>query len=176
MAMTAGSLRTSTGVVLQGTFPPQGASSTLRSTVIRQAASGQALLAYGTGTGACDILVCQDKVINATTAATYDLYTGTDLRDLDGGAAAFRKIKYAGVFIVSGGDATGFAVGGAAANQWVAFFSDVSDKHKIFPSGPPYQGGSPAGVAVGATTCNFRLENLGAVAITVRIVLAGTSV
>jgi hypothetical protein len=133
------------------------------------------VLTYGTGSGQCDIIVWRLKTLNATTAATYDLYAGTDLKDLYDDAAAFRKVKSLVVWVDSGGDASGVRVGGAGSDIWPAFFANSSDMHLVFPSGPPYLGGSPAGVAVGAATKNLKVENLGAVAAVVGIAVAGTS-
>lgn len=176
MAMTDGSVRASCSATVSGTYPPQGVSSTLNNTTINQTASAEVTtLTYGTTSGKVDLISCSDRTLTATTSATYDLYTGTDLKDLDGLTCAFRKVKFIQISIVSGGDASGVQIGGAASNAWVAFFADTSDKHKIFPSGPAYAGGSPAGVAVGATTCNLKVENLGAASVTVRILIAGTS-
>lgn len=176
MAMTAGTLRGSSGVKVSGTYPPQGVTGDLKNFIVNQSADAAWALSYGTASGQADIEVCQDRTLAATTAATYDLYTGTDLKDLAGLTAALRKVKFIGVYIVSGGDTAGVAIGGAA-NPWPGFFSDVSDKAKIFPSGPAYQAGSPAGVATVVTTgINLKIENLGAVPVTVRIVIAGTSV
>lgn len=176
MAATDANVRASFGASCDATYAPQGVSSTLNSTVIDQVANVQMTpLTYGTTSGKVDLITCSDRTLTATTAATYDLYTGTDLKDLDGLTCAFRKIKFIQISIVSGGDATGVRIGGAASNQWVAFFADVTDMAKIFPSGPPFVGGSPAGVAVGATTCNLKIENLGAVSVTYRVLIAGTS-
>lgn len=133
-------------------------------------------LAYGTGSGQADIFCFQTRTISATTTLTLDLYTGTDLKDIFGNTAAMRKVKGICVWVDSGGDASGVQVGGAASDTWMAFFANTSDKHKIFPSGPDYRGGSPAGVAVGAATKNLLIENLGAVAVVVGIAVAGTSV
>jgi len=134
-------------------------------------------LTYGTGSGAADILCFQTRTINATTTLTLDLYTGTDLKDVFGDTAALRKVKSIAVWVDSGGDTAGVRIGGAGTNPWPAFFADgASDKHLIFPSGPPYLGGSPAGVAVGALKCNLKIENLGTVSVVVGIAVAGTSV
>lgn len=134
-------------------------------------------LTYGTASGKADIICFQTRTINATSTLTLDLYTGTDLKDLYGDTAALRKVKGICVWVDSGGDTAGVRIGGAGTNPWSAFFADgASDKHLIFPSGPPYLGGSPAGVAVGALTCNLKIENLGAVSVVVGIAVAGTSV
>lgn len=170
--MTGGTFTVSTAVRATGSLvpanQPRGPSITL-SDGVRQS------LAYGTGSGEADIAVFQTRTLTAGASATYDLYTGTDLKDVFGDTAAFRKVKGIYVWVDSGGDASGVAVGAAGSNIWVGFFGDTSDKAKVFPSGPGYVGGSPAGVAVGATTCNLKIENLGAVSVVVGIALAGTS-
>lgn len=177
MAATDANLRASFGMACDSTYAPQGVTSTLNSTTVSQTANSQmTTLTYGTTSGKVDLISCSDRTLTATTAVTYDLYTGTDLKDLNGLTCAFRKIKFISITIISGGDATGVQIGGAAATQWVAFFADVTDKAKIFPSGPPFVQGSPAGVAVGAATNLFKVENLGAVSVTYRILIAGTSV
>lgn len=176
MAMTDGTVRASSAATVSGTYPPQGVASTLADITVTQRASNEVTtLTYGTTSGKVDLISCSDRTLTATTAATYDLYTGTGLADLAGLTCAFRKVKLIQVSIISGGDATGVQIGGAASNAWVAFFADTTDMCLIFPSGPVYTGGSPAGVAVGATTCNLKIENLGAVSVTLRILIAGTS-
>lgn len=182
MAMTNGNIQVSQSVQLSGTFPPQGVVATvtpLRNTVIPQAVSAEMQLTYGTGSGKANLICCQDRDLDAAGGATpdltLDLYTGTDFKDLDGNTAAFRFVRYVGVFVVTGGDATGIAVGGAASDAWGAFFADPTDISVTFPGGVPFEQGSPAGVAVGSKTKNFLVENLGAEDVTVRIVIAGSS-
>lgn len=133
------------------------------------------LLTYGTASANADIFVFQTRTLAGGAAATYDLYTGTDLKDVFGDTAAFRKIKSLAVWVDSGGDTSGVVIGGAATNIWPAFFVDSSDKWTVFPSGPALLGGSPAGVAVGAATCNIKIANAGAVSVVVGVALAGTS-
>lgn len=180
MAMTDAKVSASASASLRGVFPPQGVASTLSDVDSTQSVSGQmTALTYGTATGKVDLVTVSHRTLTAaggaTPTATYDLYTGTDLADLIGDACPFRKVRFVMVSIISGGDASGLRIGGAAANAWPAFFADATDKHLIFPSGPPYLAGSPAGVAVGATTKNLLIENLGAAAITYAIAVAGTS-
>lgn len=182
MAMTNGSLQTSQSVQLSGTFPPQGVVASvnpLRNTVIPQAVSAEMQLTYGAGSGKVDLICCQDRDLTAagglTPSLTLDLYAGTDLKDLDGLAAAFRVVRFVGVYVVTGGDAAGVRVGGAASDAWPAFFAAANDKELIFPGGVPSEHGSPAGVAVGSATKNLLVENLGAAAVTVRVVVAGSS-
>lgn len=180
MAMTDGELSASYSCKVRGTYPPQGVSSTLATTKISQNANGDiTTLTYGTTSGKIDLITVSDRTLaiqgTAGDDATYDLYTGTDLKDLDGLTCAFRKVKFVQISIISGGDALGVRIGGAAANAWPAFFADATDKSLVFPGGPAYQGGSPAGVAVGASTKNLFVENLGAAAVTIRIVIGGTS-
>jgi hypothetical protein len=66
---------------------------------------------------------------------------------------------------MSGGDTSGVIVGAAASNEWVGFFGASGDTLTIYPSGPPFAVGSPAGVAVGTTTKNLKIANAGAAAV-----------
>lgn len=134
-------------------------------------------LSFGTASGKADIIAATNVQINATSSATYDLYTGSDIKELLSGASApFRKIKSVAVAITAGGDTSGVRIGGAAADEWIGFFVAAGDKLDIFPSGPPFVVGSPAGKTVGNTTKNLKVENLGAAAVSLLIVIAGTSV
>ena len=180
--MTNGQVQASAGVQLSGVYPPQGviaSTNPLKNFTILQSFAASLNLTYGTGSGKVNLIVCSDHTLTAagglTPTATYDLYTGTDLPDLDGLTAAFRIVRYVAVHVVTGGDTLGMQVGGAASDTWGSYFVNVNDKALVFPNGVPYQGGSPAGVAVGTTTKNFLIENLGAVAVTFRIVVAGSA-
>lgn len=176
MAMTDCTVKAGVSASARGVFPPQGVTGSNNNTVITQDGNTQITsLTYGTTSGKVDLITVSDRTINAASSATYDLYTGTDLKDLDGLTCAFRKVKYIEVMIVSGGDTSGVVVGNAAADAWASFFGAATHTHTIFPSGPPYLGGSPAGVAVGTTTKNLKVANAGAVAVTVRVFIAGTS-
>lgn len=153
------SLATSHGVAANRTPIPAGISRSL---------------SYGTGESQFDTLVYQERSIAAATTATYDLYAGTDLLDVYGDTAAFREVKALMVWVESGGDASGVEIGGAASQAWPGFFADATDKALIYPSGLPYIGHKPAGSTVGSSTNNLAIENLGAVAVVVRILIAGS--
>lgn len=157
------------------TFPPQGADlpTTADDLTYRRIFSGSQSLTFGTASGQFDTPAVKSVVLGAGASVTYDLYTGSDILQLDGSAAPFRTVKYVGVFILSGGDASGISVGGAASNAWGAFFADASDIAKHFPSGVPFQQSSPAGVSVGSSTKNFNIANNGAVDVTLGVVVAG---
>lgn len=135
-------------------------------------------LAYGTSSAQADIIVQRTRTLNAATAETLDLYSGggTTLNDLFDDVAAFRKVKFLSISVDSGGDTSGVRIGAANTNEWVGFFDAAGDMIKIFPGGPPFAVGSPAGVAVGSTTKHLKIENLGAAAVTYTITVAGTSV
>lgn len=174
--MIGGTVRVSTGVKVTGSYPPQGVTGELNNFTVNQNADAGAALAFGTAAGQCDLEVCQDRTLAATTAATYDLFTGTDLKDLAGFTAALRNVRYFAVFIISGGDAAGVRIGGAGTNEWVGAFAAAGDMRKIWPGGLPHQDFNNAGLAVGTTTKNLKIENLGAVPVTVRIIIGGSSV
>lgn len=169
--MTGGSLRIGIGANGYATKLPTNGVLTSRLPI--QAGLSQSL-SYGTASGQFDALIYQERTIATVTTATYDLYTGTDLKDIHGDSAALRKVKLLMVWVESGGDASGVEVGGAASQAWAGFFANSSDKALIYPDGLPYVGHNPAGSAVGATTNNLAVKNLGAVSVTVRILIAGT--
>lgn len=170
--MTGGTWNLSTAIRATGLLTPANQTKGPRISLADRI--GQTL-SYGTTSGTCDIICFQTRSMLTTATLTLDLYTGTDFKDLYGDTAAFRKIKSIAVWVDSGADTAGVRVGGAASNAWIGFFANTSDKHLVFPSGPPYIGGSPAGIAVGASTCNLLLENLSAVTAVVGIAIAGTS-
>ncbi len=135
------------------------------------------VLAFGTATGLADIYCYAAFAINATTAVTFDLYTGTDFKNMMGDTAAFRKLKGIYVEVVDGtGDTAGVTIGGAASNGNILWFGNVNDTWTIFDGSPPFIGGNPAGVTVDATHCNLKIANNGAVSVTVIVALAGSSV
>lgn len=174
MGMTAGSLLIGTSYRATGTFAPPGQGGFLTSAVVKQANNVQANFDFGTDDSHVDTIVFQDQVFAPGASATYDIYTGTDLLDINNSSAPYRTLRYLSVFIVSGGDSSGVRVGGAAANEFQAWFSNAGDQQDVFPNGPPLQQGDPTGKSVGSTNKNIKIANLGAVAVTVRIVLGGS--
>ncbi len=177
MPMTSCNVSADGSAAVVGVYPPQGVTGNLSNFRVTQAAEDAiSPLTFGTGTGQVNLITCSDRTLAAGASGTYDLFTGTDLKDLIGETCAFRKVKYLKVSIVSGGDASGVRIGGAATNEWVGFFAAAGDKKLIFAGGPAEEAGSPAGVAVGTSTKNLLIENLSAVSVTVRILLAGTNV
>lgn len=181
MAMTDGTLVAITKLAVTGRYPPQGVASTLSELRVSQSADvDPTSLTFGTASAQIDLITCSDRTYTAAGGATpsvnYDIFTGTDLKDLAGLTCAFRKVKYIQVSIVDGGDSAGVQIGGAGSNEWVGAFAAAGDKYKIFPGGPPFLGGLPGGITVDATHKQLLVENLGAVPVTVRIVIAGTSV
>jgi hypothetical protein len=179
MGMVDGLLLSQTVLRGQGLFPPPGLSieEHIRDAVIRQGKTLQSSYSHGTYTSQVDTEVWQAKGIAASSSATWDLYTGTDLTDLNDGTAAFRTIRFAAVAILQCEDATsGVRVGGASSNEWVGFFAASGDKQDIFLDGPPWQAGSPAGKAVTSTTKNLKVENLSTTKEVIVLVVLGGSI
>ena len=171
--MTSGSWFLTAAIRAAGTLTPTdqptGSSITLTD-------SADQSLTYGTSSGNADIIVWRTKPLTAGATATYDLYTGTDLKDLFDATAAFRKIKSVAIWVDSGGDTSGVTIGNAASNANALFFGAQAHTATIYPSGPAFLGGSPAGVTVDATHKNLKVLNNGAVSVVVGIAIAGTSV
>ncbi len=179
MALTAGTWNLITQVkILNALIAPQGnaASNSLSSPINNQTLSDQQALTFGTASAKADILCAVQNTLAAGISASYDLFTGTDLKDVFGGTAAIRTLRGIAILITSGGDAAGVTIGGAAATPNVLFFGNVNDTWTIFPSGPPFAGGSDAGVAVTALASHVKVLNNAAVSTTFTIFLAGSSV
>ncbi len=130
-------------------------------------------LLYGTGPGRMSSMVKTTRTINALTAVTYDLYSATDFVDVFGDAVGFRNIKSITIWVLSGGDTAGVRIGGAASNCWTANFADSSDKALIYPDSGPWIADRNAGSILTTSALNLKIENLGAVAVTLAIRIAG---
>lgn len=179
MALTAGTWQLITQVKISGAkIAAQGNASgnTLNVPTIGEAAADTQALTFGTTSGKADILCAVQNTLAATTAATYDLLVGADLKDVYGGAAPIVTLRGICIVINSGGDASGLRIGGAASNATPLWFANANDMWTIFPSGPPFAGGSDAGITLTALLKNVKIENLGAVPVTFTIFLAGSSV
>ena len=176
--LTAGTFDVSAQAKITGaTIAPQGNASpnSLESPGNDQLATGSQTLAFGTGSAQADILCAAEYSLNAGANMTIDLFAN-GLPNLFGGDANFRNLRAIAVTISSGGDSAGLTIGNAAANPNGLFFGAVTQTWTIFPSGAPFIGGSPAGVAVTAGARNLKIANNGAVAIVFKLMLAGTSV
>lgn len=183
MALSGGSLSVSTTVKAVGRLPGPGNTAANSIPDVTRTVSGgtSGELSFGAGSGKGNLVCMGEFSIAASGTLTLDLYAGgatsSDLTDLYGDAAPFRLVKELVVEIIDEGTDTtsGVRVGGAASQAWVGFFADSSDKLDIFPDGPPYAVGSPAGKAVGSTTNNFKIENLSTTSARVVRVSAGGS-
>lgn len=179
--LTAGTMQITVQARISGaSIAPQGtaASPTISSPTAEATVSGQQSFSFGTASAKCDILCMADYTLAASGGAddvTIDLYDN-GLPNLFGGDADFRKLKGITVAVLSGGDAAGVTIGNAASNPHQLFFGAVDQTWDIFPSGSPFAGSSNAGVTVDATHRNLLITNNGAVAVTVRVALGGTSV
>lgn len=178
-ALTGGTWQASAAVRISGAaIAPQGnaASTTLTSPTTDANGSGQHNTSYGVGAAQADILCAGDFDIAPAGTLTLDIYTGTSLLNVFGGTAPVRKLKDIFFTITAGGDAAGVTIGNSGVNAHALFFGDQTQTWTIFPSGPPLIGGSDAGVVVDATHKDIKLVNGGTVGVTVRVMLAGTSV
>ncbi len=136
------------------------------------------VLAFGTASGLADIYCYAAFSIALSSSSTFDLFTGSDFKNVMGDTAAFAKLKSIYVQVVDGtGGTAGVTIGGAASNANALWFGNQNDTWTIFDGGPPFIGGNPAGVTVDATHCNLKISNnSSSAAVTVIIALAGSSV
>ncbi len=172
--MTSGSWRLTTAVRSFGTFTPTNGVKAVPLLVTRGQTQS---LAYGTGSGQANLHVVTLRTILAGADATLNLYDGS-LLDVHGQAAAFRKLRAVVVRVVSGGDASGVDVGedGVVTNPCPLFLKGTTPRATVFPSGPAFSAGSPAGATVSNTAKNLLLHNSGAATVVVEVALAGSTV
>lgn len=176
MAISDLTFKVTAGVVANATQLPQGSASTstLQSIILTGGDANSSTTTYGTASGLGNLICCQDRTLSASSSETLDLYTGTDLKDMAGLTAAFRKLKVLVIWIVSGGDTSGLTIGNAASNANTLWFDAATDTWTIYPGGPAFMGGQPAGKTVDATHKNIKIANGGAVSVTYRIYAVGT--
>jgi hypothetical protein len=170
--MTGGSWRLSGGLVAKGQNAFTGSVKAPKVTIPASAAQA---LAFGTGSGRCDLIVVETRTLAAGVNESLNLYDGS-LIGIDGLPAPFRKLKGLFVWVSSDGDAAGVTIGSAGTNPHALFFGAATHTWTIFPGGPGLSGGNPAGVTVDATHNALKVLNNGAVAVTYGVALAGTSV
>jgi len=182
MGFSAGRAVVTTTVQLSGTLPPPGSapSNTLPGSTANPTATTKQELTYGLSDGEIDVPLTGEYLIAAGGALTLNLYDGgttaSDLTNLFGGASNLRVVRSLTFAVVSGGDSSGVAIGGAASNEFYGFFAAAGDKVKIYPDGPALALGSPAGAAVTSSAKNVKIENLGAAEVVVRVSAAGASI
>lgn len=178
--LTGGSIQGATSIQVKGTAAPQGtaSSSTLQALTTTVTGSAQESLTYGTGSGQVNLIVAQDRTLAASTSETLDLYgSTTPLADIFGASALFRHIKYIAIYIVSGGDVNGLAIGNAASNPFLGPLGGTTPTILVYPGGPGFQIGEPtAGWAVSSTAGQLKIANeSSAASVTYRLVIGGTS-
>lgn len=169
--MTSGSWRLSTAVRFAGTHLPSGG---VRAVPVNLTKGPTQSLGYGTAGGTLDVPVVRRLTIPDGTSETLNLYDGS-LLDVFGQPAPFRTLRSVAVWVESGGDATGVVVGadGVVADPVPIFLTGTNPRVTVYPSGPAFSAGSPAGVAVDATHRNLKLTNAGAADAVVVVALAG---
>lgn len=184
MGFSSGNTKIVTTVTMVGTVPPGGnaPSNTLPSTTGTPTSTTIQSLPYGVSSGQNDVFCAGEFLLAPSATLTLNLYDGgattSDLvRIVTGAAAAMVLAKSLTFAVVSDGDRNGVAVGGAASDEFFAYFGAAGDKVKIFPRGPTLPFGCDDGQVVSATAKNVKLENLSAsVSVVVRVTASGTSV
>ncbi|MBN9522495.1 hypothetical protein J0H58_28900 [bacterium] len=171
--MTSGDWQLTTAVRAGGTYLPANGVRAV-SLPVRK---GQAQrLGFGTAGGRGDLHVVRTVTVAAGAGATLDLYDGS-LLDVFGQPAPFRTLRAVAVWVDGGGDAAGVDVGadGVVATPAPLFLKGTTPRATVYPGGPAYSAGSPAGLPVSAGAKNLLIHNPGAAAVTVIVALAGAS-
>lgn len=128
----------------------------------------------GTAANKADLVFRDQRSLNASTSEDLDLAGG--LTSAYGAAITFVKVKMLYVKAKSTNGAN-IVVGGAAANQFINWVGDATDKVVIPPSGCLMVAAPIDGWAVTANTGDIlKIENTdGAAAATYDIIIVGTS-
>jgi len=129
-------------------------------------------LAFGTAEGQFNEAAAWSEVIDPGQTLVLNLWSGA-VRNLEDRPAVFANLRSFWVAIIDGGDSSGVKIQPAASSGNNLWFGGTTPYKVIFPNGPAEEGGSDAGVAVSAAAAVVELVNLGAVAATVAIALAG---
>lgn len=168
--MTGGHWQFSASVRCRSSHLAAGA---IKADTVSAAKGDTSLLSYGTGSGKVDLIVATSVALGPDGTVTWDLYASS-FADLNNLSANFRSVKSLFVRIADGGDTSGVQFGGAGSNPWLGSFGDTSDKVTIFPDGPPFVMGKPAGIAVTATSRNLLVTNLGDEIVNLEVFIAGS--
>ena len=182
MGFSAATLTVNTTVKVSGSIPAPGnaPSNTLTSPSTQPTTTATQTLTYGTSSGKLDVPCAGEYEIAAGGSLTLNLYDGgittSDLVTLFGVAATLRNCKSLAISVKSGGDTSGVRIGAASSNEFVGWFAAAGDCLDIFPDGPAFSVGSPAGKAVTSSAKNVKITNQGAVAVVVQVVAGGTTV
>jgi hypothetical protein len=184
MGFSSGSASVQTTVKVAATIPPPGnaVANSLPATTPTPSDSGTQTVPYGTSPGKADVYCVGQYQLAAGASITLNLYNGgatpNDLTRLDGTAANLRNGRQLFARVVSGGDSTGVAVGGAGSNPWYGPLGSATAAPLIYPDGPPLPLGSlTANFTVTATAKNLLLTNNSPTATaTVNVFVVGVSV
>ena len=179
--LTDSRLRVGGNFQLQTVAPPQGtaSTSTLRNTRQQQGDAYALSFQHGTGSGQCDLYVCQQRTLNAGASETLNLFDGS-LVGSAGEATGFATVKAVVVCLIANPDGStagsSVTVGNAASNGNQFWFGAATHTATVYRSGAAFQQGDPAGKTVDATHCNLKVANNdGANKVTYQLLIAGVS-
>ncbi len=130
-------------------------------------------LANGTGDNLADMIFHDQRTLTAT-SEELDL-AGSLPNTLTGTAMTFAKVKGLIIKVVTTGTGKKLTIGGAAANAWLGWFADASDKEDVDPNGIYMQWSPTDGKAVTAGTADKLKIDAGANTIVYDIIIIGTS-
>lgn len=130
-------------------------------------------LANGTGDNLADMIFHDQRTLVAT-SEELDLAGGVT-NTLTGAAMTFAKVKGLIIKVVTTGTGKKLTIGGAAANAWLGWFADASDKEDIDPNGIYMQWSPTDGKTVTAGSADKLKIDAGANTIVYNIIIIGCS-
>lgn len=130
-------------------------------------------LGYGTGSATVTLVVARTAGLGSGASETLNLFDGS-LLDVFDKAANFRTLRGVALWVESGGSTSGLTIGAASSNAHPLFFGATTHTATVYPDGPAFTMGSPAGVAVTSTSCNVKLLNNASVQTRYSLVFIGS--
>ncbi len=180
--MTVTKFQTAQQFILGADLPPSGTttSTLLSDTLANQQLQTSTTLTNGTATGQIDTIICQVRLLAASTSETLNFFDGSVV-DIYNAGTPLQSIRYLGIYQTVNADAstsaTSITIGNAASAALVLNLAGTTPTFTITPNGMPFLAGRNAGYTVDNTNKNIKiLNNDGANKATYILVVGGVKV
>lgn len=166
--MDDGRLRWQSGFNAVAQLDGQGTASLFTLSQAKRSLSKQIAnsLQAGTGSAQIDALIVREDTLAGSGFFEYDLFDGTVL-DIFDQATILQSIKFIWIGMIAnpGGatSASSITIGNAVAEPLQLWFGSDTHTQTIYPEGPPFCQGNPAGLTVDALNNRVRVLNNDAV-------------